>query len=99
MKKDMLKNKRIDDAQLEKVSGGVSLDTSQMGAFYTDRYNELLKNWQLLESYSIIFQNKDFEQKFFELFWREWRNAGFKPDARTFLSNNRNRIRAYAKVR
>ncbi len=98
MKKDMLKNKRIDDAQLEKVSGGVSLDTSQMDAFDTDRYKELLRNWQR-GGHSNLFQNKEFEQSCFERFWGEWRNAGFEPDANTFLNNNEARIMSYTHLR
>ncbi len=89
MKKDMLKNKRIDEAQLEKVSGGVSLDTSKMNSYDTDRYKELLNYWGWC---SHLFQNKEFEQSIFEMFWGEWRNADFEPDARTFLRNNEKRI-------
>ncbi len=93
MKKDTLKNKRIDDAELEKVSGGVSLDTSKMDSYDLARYNEFLGIWLV---YSNQFQNKDREQECFESLMDKWRNAGFEPDASTFLKNNRKRIWDYA---
>ena len=92
--KDMLKNKRIDDAELEKVSGGV--DPSKLDAFETERYKELLNKW---DWYSSLFQNKEFEQSIFEMFWDEWRNAGFEPDAKTFLRNNEKRITGSTRLR
>ena len=96
--KDMLKNKRIDDAQLEKVSGGVSPNTSQMDAFATDQYNDFLTNWRL-SGFSDLFKNKDFEQGIIELFWDDWRDAGFEPNVTTFLRNNKNKIMGCAHSR
>ncbi len=82
--KDMLKNKRIDDAELEKVSGGVSFDTSKMDSFDTDRYKEFSEVWT--NDFS-RFSSNSYNQEIFDYYWKKWKRAGFKPDAWTFLDD------------
>ncbi len=82
MKKDTLRNKRIDDAQLEKVAGG-------MDAYDTDRYNEFSLWWRFFD----IFSSKHDYQDTFNVYWERWKKAGFKPDANTFIKNNSDEIK------
>ncbi len=80
--KDMLKNKRIDDAELEKVSGGV--DPSELDAFDTERYKEFSREWT--DCFSRYSSNSEY-QEISDHFWNEWKSAGFKSDAWTFLKD------------
>ncbi len=79
--KDMLKNKRIDDAELEKVSGGVD-------AVDTDRYKEFSIAWMILFSPCTTNTSSKHYQSLFDIYWYNWSKDGFKPDAMTFIKKD-----------
>ena len=69
-----MSDKELDQKTLDAVSGGIS------------PYEEDLKIQEFMYVWKAYCLGPGDPQKFNELFY-EWLNAGYKPDAKTFLSS------------
>ncbi len=67
--------KIINEKSLEKVTGGA-------GNVQSDRKSEFEQAW-----YGLNMEAKGLTGTELEDLYTQWQEAGFKPDARTFLSN------------